>query len=1464
MAYIKDVQVGSDVYLIEPALYVAPTLSGSTYSASLANFALVTGATVQAKFASTNPANATLNVNSTGAKDIFYNGAKVTASLFKANHVYTLTYDGTQWQLVGDIDTNTQSNYGNITTGGLLSTASQAVVTDSNKKITTANLSVTDPTAATTTSNTFIDTISQNAQGKITATKKTLPTLTNVSYTVASDANEYPILMKNSTGATTTAAGTKFNSGVTINPSEKTITAGEFKGNLNIKNLTPISTKTYTTALYTSAGANYYQTFISVTPNDYNGIWVVRYKMYITASGHSDYTAVYDASISGRANTYYSYRYYNSLVTYPIYQHMYLRSSSATTPHELGVRIASSYGADSVQKVIKVELLEQDNCTATLMDSLKLYTSATPSGYAGWSGFNATSNGLQEASDANDTGIYIYSNGFKGKAGTNKVYRYCLFARTGDGTYESFVMQGNTRATTKGANPHGFVPDGKIYWNSGGGDYSAGTLNISAYEQYHVIDYLYSFNFDNQYLKDYCETYVVYTYNESDGLLYLDQTQWLAAALPTTVDGKIYQRIGSKYYTGTSNYYQGSLLLDNPYYEYKDGHIRSWVPPTKFIEDTYVKKSGDTMTGDLILNAASGNSPSILFTRNGSLTDWKIVDTAGKLSFQSGTDASTWTERAYFKDNSGNFVATSFSGNGSALTNLDASKISSGTLALARLGTQAVNTVLAGPSSGSTAAAPTFRALVAADVPVATSANYVNLYEARGTTTTLNKAANYVRAGAMFHLIASSSTSATDNGKPPMGDANVLQMNWDHNGGFDAQLAISTSGNRMEFRNQPSSKTAWREVVTITPGTAVGAAKKPVYVDATGVVTGGDELKDLAYISKGTGSTKFLREDGTWQTALTSHQSLTAYAKLASPTFTGTPKSVTPTSTSDGKMIATKEYVDGYLAVADAMVFKGTLGTGGTITAVPTNGYSAGWTYKVITAGTWAGAKCEVGDLLIAITDAASGQTAVNNAHWTVVQTNIDGAVTGPASATNGNIALFDGTTGKIIKNSDYSPSSFAAASHTHNYAGSSSAGGAANSLVNFKVTTSSNLGIDAPGTNAIGYVSGLTKAAWNYQQTDGALYTQFYNTSWIGEIFQDYRTGQLSVRGKNNNTWQTWRRIVDETNGATILGLGTGANNGATLGWGTTYTIAKINGTDIKFTTMAKPTYTYSDVGAAPSSTISCTTANVKTALGTGTGTTKYLREDGTWQAPPDNNTHYTTKLIAGGSTATANAAVTSGNIYLRLFDDSTVRNNIQLKPGNNVTITSDANGVITFNSSYTNTWNANTKSVAGYVAAPGAVANKVWKTDASGNPAWRDDADTDTHYTTHLYVNATAAGAASNAATANTTTYMHLYDDSVKRDTVQFIGSGATTVTATDGKVITITSTNTNNAVTHTVKTATKYYVTGTESATTSTGGDTFDTGVYVTDTAGQLNATTFKVNEQVTLQWSSTTSSLDFVFT
>ena len=80
-------------------------------------------------------------------------------------------------------------------------------------------------------------------------------------------------------------------------------------------------------------------------------------------------------------------------------------------------------------------------------------------------------------------------------------------------------------------------------------------------------------------------------------------------------------------------------------------------------DSRYLRLSGGTMTGSLTLNAVSGNSPALTFTRDGNLTDWQIFVTGGKLSFRSATDASTWTERAYFKDNSGDFVANSFTGN---------------------------------------------------------------------------------------------------------------------------------------------------------------------------------------------------------------------------------------------------------------------------------------------------------------------------------------------------------------------------------------------------------------------------------------------------------------------------------------------------------------------------------------------------------------------------------------------------------------------------------------------------------------------------------------------------------------------------------------------------------------------------------------------------------------------------------
>lgn len=77
--------------------------------------------------------------------------------------------------------------------------------------------------------------------------------------------------------------------------------------------------------------------------------------------------------------------------------------------------------------------------------------------------------------------------------------------------------------------------------------------------------------------------------------------------------------------------------------------------------------------------------------------------------------------------------------------------------------------------------------------------------------------------------------------------------------------------------------------------------------------------------------------------------------------------------------------INGKLDAAKAMVYKGTVGTGGTVTSLPAT-HKVGDTYKVITAGTYAGETCTVGDMIICNTDG----TTANNAHWDVIQDNVD------------------------------------------------------------------------------------------------------------------------------------------------------------------------------------------------------------------------------------------------------------------------------------------------------------------------------------------------------------------------------------------------------------------------------------------------------------------------------------------
>jgi hypothetical protein len=97
---------------------------------------------------------------------------------------------------------------------------------------------------------------------------------------------------------------------------------------------------------------------------------------------------------------------------------------------------------------------------------------------------------------------------------------------------------------------------------------------------------------------------------------------------------------------------------------------------------------------------------------------------------------------------------------------------------------------------------------------------------------------------------------------------------------------------------------------------------------------------------------------------------------------------------------------------------------------------------------------------------------------------------------------------------------------------------GTVTNLTNFTAATQANpLAADSPATlDAIGYVNADISL---FSQADGGLYVAGYSTSWYHQIFGDFRTGQIAIRGKNNGTWQAFRTVLDSTNYTTYAGYG-------------------------------------------------------------------------------------------------------------------------------------------------------------------------------------------------------------------------------------------------------------------------------------------------------------------------------------
>lgn len=106
------------------------TASTATKEVSCTGFTLTTGSWIAIKFSVTNSAavaNLKLSVNGTTAKSIKYRGGNLpSAGTLTAGRIYLFVYDGTNYELIGDLDTNTTYSDATATVHGLMSAADKA------------------------------------------------------------------------------------------------------------------------------------------------------------------------------------------------------------------------------------------------------------------------------------------------------------------------------------------------------------------------------------------------------------------------------------------------------------------------------------------------------------------------------------------------------------------------------------------------------------------------------------------------------------------------------------------------------------------------------------------------------------------------------------------------------------------------------------------------------------------------------------------------------------------------------------------------------------------------------------------------------------------------------------------------------------------------------------------------------------------------------------------------------------------------------------------------------------------------------------------------------------------------------------------------------------------------------------------------------------------------------------------
>ena len=435
-------------------------------------------------------------------------------------------------------------------------------------------------------------------------------------------------------------------------------------------------------------------------------------------------------------------------------------------------------------------------------------------------------------------------------------------------------------------------------------------------------------------------------------------------------------------------------------------------------------------------------------------------------------------------------------------------------------------------------------------------------------------------------------------------------------------------------------------------------------------------------------------------------------------------KTIVTTLGSDDTTLPTSKAVKAAIdALPEPMIFKGTLGTNGTITSLPAAAASnEGYTYKVITDGTYAQQSAKTGDVFISNGSSWNLIPSGDEPSGTVTNIATGTGLTGGPITSSGTISHADTSSQASVSNSGRTYIQSITLDGMGHVTGISSA---TETVTNTDTKVTQRL-YSGDGimpllfaSEQYGYPGNITNIVYRNDSIcvrpsdgymfanrfigsfEGTLYGSAYvahqleNTTSVGSETQPvyFKQGvptacsyQLNKTVPSDAVFtDTTYSSKSEANGGTDVSLVT---TGEKYNWNRKSNLVLGNTSYTALAGSTKYAGSSTQGGAATSAEKLTNTSNIgntnQPVYFTASGVPAAISYTINKSVPSNavfTDTHFTTHLYAGSGTA-ANAATTNGNTKLTIVDNTTTRNSVTIKGTGGTTVTSDANGVVTINS--------------------------------------------------------------------------------------------------------------------------------------------------------------------------------------